>query len=485
MKSGDAFIEDMKRFNPHIYCDGEKVVDCLNHPLLRPVINTARATYDLAMKPENASFMTTYSPLIKKPVNLFSALFQENEDLVRSVKLRRWWHNNVGTCNAGRCAGTCVANAIYNGTYHLDESQGTDYHQKFCEFFRGIQLEDKICAAGVMCVKGDRSKGPAAQHDPDLYLRVVRKDSKGIVVRGAKAHQSNGALAHEILVMPLRPLGQEEKDYAVSFAVPNGSEGLVHVLQHSLHDSRRMVAKGMDLGSSEYGLEYHGTCLTIFNDVFVPWERVFMCGEYSHSAPFVEKFADLIRMCGGGCRPGAVDLALGVMALLAEYNGIEKASHIMEKLTNISQMNETGYGCALTSAYEGKKEDSGLSMPDSLYANASRLQGTYTFAEANKWLGDVAGGLIATMPSEANFESGDIGPLLDKYLQSRANVSARERAKAIRFAEMLGAGPVLHGLMCGGGSSETQKMVIRRNLDLEQKKALVKVLAGIEHQHLV
>jgi len=121
-----------------------------------------------------------------------------------------------------------------------------------------------------MYVKGDRSQGPSGQVDPDLSLRVVKQDAQGIVVRGAKAHQSNCALAHEILVLPFRPLGQEEKEYAVSFAVQNGSKGLIHVWQHSLHDSRRLVARDMDLGSSSYGLEYHGTCLTIFDDVFVP-----------------------------------------------------------------------------------------------------------------------------------------------------------------------------------------------------------------------
>ena len=482
MKNGNDFLEDLAGLAPQIYCNGDKVQDFVNHPLLRPVINTAKATYDLALEPENAELMSASSPLTSKPVNLLSALFQENQDLVRSVKLRRWWQNQVGSCNAGRCAGTCVANAIYHGTYLLDQAQGTDYHQRFREYYKGVEEQDKICAAGVMCVKGDRSKTPAQQQDPDLYLRVVKRDAQGIVVRGAKAHQSNGALAHEILVIPLRPLGAEEEDYAVSFAVPNGSKGLIHVWQHNLHDSRRLVSRGRDLGSRDYGLEYHGTCLTIFNDVFVPWHRVFMCGEYMHSAPFVDKFADLIRMCGGGCRPGAVDLALGAMALVAEHNGLEMAGHIAEKLTHISRMSETGYGCALASAYEGTKEESGLAFPDSLYANAARLNGSYAFAEAHKWLGDIAGGLIATLPSEADFESPEIADLLQKYLQGKPGVSTADRTRALRFAEMLGAGAVLHGLMCGGGSPETQKMVIRRHLQLEHKKALVKRLSGIEEQ---
>lgn len=482
MKSGKDFVQDIKRINPKIYCRGELIADVLSHPLLQPMIHTAQATYDLALQPENADLMTATSPLTMEKCNLLSALFEEKEDLVRTVRQRRWWHDTVGTCNAGRCAGNCVANAIFHGTYLLDEAENTDYHEKFRAFYRTVHQEDKICSAGVMCVKGDRSKGPSEQADPDLYLRVVRQDAKGIVVRGAKAHQSNGALAHEILVLPFRPMGPEEKEYAVSFAVPNGTKGLIHVLQHSLHDSRRLAARNMDLGSISYGLEYHGTCLTIFDDVFVPWDRVFLCGEYRHSSAFVEKFADLIRMCGGGCRAGAVDLALGVMALLAEYNGLEKASHISEKMLNIAHMNETGYGCALASAQEGERAPTGLTLPHSLYANAARLNGSQTFAEAHKWLGDIAGGLIATLPSEADFEHEEIGPLLDKYLQGHPHVPTRDRIKAIRFAEMLGAGPVLHGLMCGGGTPETQKMVIRRYLDLDRKKDFVRNLAGIEGQ---
>ncbi|KJS12860.1 MAG: hypothetical protein VR67_06595 [Peptococcaceae bacterium BRH_c8a] len=480
MKSGAEFIADLKEFNPLIYCMGEKIEDFMGHPLLLPVINAARATYDLALDPAHAALMTTTSSLTGEKCSLLGTLFQSRDELVRTVKQRRWWHNTTGTCNAGRCAGTCVSNAIYNGTFLLDREYHTEYHQRFKEFYRTVQKEDKICAAGVMCVKGDRSKGPLGQEDPDLYLRVVDKNAKGIVVRGAKAHQSNGALAHEILVVPFRPMGEGEEDYAVSFAVPNGAPGLVHVWQHNLHDSRRLVAKGTDLGSQAYGIEYHGTCLTIFNDVFVPWERVFMCGEYRYTGVFVEKFADLIRMCGAGCRPGAVDLAMGVMALLAEYNGVEKSHHILDKITNIAGMNEVGYGCALAAAHEGEETASGLFFPNGLYVNAARLNGTLTFAEANKWLGDVAGGLIATMPSESDFAQAEIGPLLKKYLRGRADIPTEHRVRAYRFAEMLGSGAVLHGLLCGGGTTETQKMIIRRGMKLEQKKDLVKRLAGIK-----
>jgi 4-hydroxybutyryl-CoA dehydratase/vinylacetyl-CoA-Delta-isomerase len=479
MKSGSQFIEELKQLRPLIYFRGEKIKDFMNHPVLQPVINAARATYDLALKPENAERMLTESTLTGENCNLLGALLQTEEDLVKSVKLRRWWQNTTGTCNAGRCAGNCAANALYNGTYIVDHECNTEYHARFKEFFYKVQKEDKICAAGVMCVKGDRSMGPLGQQDPDLYLRVVEKNSRGIIVRGAKAHQTNGALSHEILVMPLRALGRDEKDYAVSFAVQNGTKGLLHVWQYNLHDSRRLLDKDVDLGNKLFGLEYHGTCLTIFKDVFVPWESVFLCGEYQYSEAYVSRFADLIRLCGGGCRPGAVDLAIGVMALLAEYSGIGSAYHIMEKLTNLAQMNEVGFGCALAAAYEGKAVESGLFFPNSLYANAARLNGTLTFAEAQKLLGDIAGGLIATSPSEMDFTSSEIGSLLQKYLQGKVSVPTEHRLRALRFAEMLGSGPPLHGLLCGGGTPETQKLVIRRNLKLEEKKNMVKKLAGI------
>ncbi|MEW5899485.1 MAG: 4-hydroxyphenylacetate 3-hydroxylase N-terminal domain-containing protein [Bacillota bacterium] len=257
--------------------------------------------------------MLTTSLLTGEKCNLLGALWSSKEDLIKTVKLRRWWQNTTGTCNAGRCAGACAANAIFNGTYLVDQENSTEYHARFKEFFTRVQQEDQICAAGVMCVKGDRSKGPTQQRNPNLYLRVVEKNNRGIVVRGAKAHMSNGALAHEILVMPWRALGENEKDYAVSFAVPNGAKGLIHIWQYNLHDSRRLL--GDDPGSRLFGLEYHGTCLTIFNDIFIPWERVFLCGEHQYTGVFVEKFADLVRLCGGGCRPGALDLAIGTMAL--------------------------------------------------------------------------------------------------------------------------------------------------------------------------
>ena len=479
MKSGIQFIEELKQLKPLIYFRGEKVEDILNHPVLQPVINTAKATYDLALEPENAELMVTKSKLTGEKCNLLGALYKTKEDLVKTVKLRRWWQNTTGTCNAGRCAGNCVANAIYNGTFIIDHELNTGYHARFKEFFCEVQKEDKICAAGVMCVKGDRSKGPSGQKDPDLYLRIVEKNDRGIIVRGAKAHQTSGALAHEILVTPLRSLSKDEKDYAVSFAIPNDTKGLIHVWQYNLHDSRRLLDKDIDLGNKRYGLEYHGTCLTIFNDVLVPWERVFLCGEYQYTGEYINRFADLIRLCGGGCRPGAVDLAIGAMALLAEYSGFENVSHLKEKLTHLAQMNEAGFGCALAAAYEGEKVESELFFPHSLYANVSRLNGTMTFGEAHKLLGDIAGGLIATSPSEIDLTGSEIGLLLQKYLQGKEGVATENRLRAIRFAEMLGSGPPLHGLLGGGGTPETQKLVIRRNLKLEEKKNMVKKLAGI------
>lgn len=479
MKTGEQFLEELKGFKPTIYFRGQIIENLLDHPVLKPVINVAKATYDRALEPENAKRMLTKSVLTGEQCNLLSALFDNQEDLVRTVRLRRWWQNTTGACALGRCAGTCAANAIFDGTYVMDAEGRSDYHARFKEFFRSVQKEDKLCAAGVMCVKGDRSKGPSGQRDRDLYLRVVEKNSRGIVVRGAKAHQSMGALTHEILVMPFRALGPDERDYAVSFAVPNGTKGLLHIWQYNLHDARRLLDREIDLGSREYGIEYHGTCLTVFDDVFVPWERVFMCGEYQYTRLFVDRFADLLRMCGGGCRPGAVDLAIGVMALLAEYNGIDKSYHVLEKLTHLAYMNEVGFGCALAAAYASKRADSGLFFPDGLYANVARLNGTLTFAEAHKWLGDIAGGLIATCPSEIDFTHGETGPLLEKYLQGKAGVPTEYRLRALRFAEMLGSGAPLHSLLCGGGTVETQKLVIRGYLGLEEKKNMVKKLAGI------
>ena len=468
----------MKSFKPLIYANGEKVQSPADHPLFQPVINAAAATYDRAL--ENPEIMVTQSHLTGEKVSLLNALFTTREDLVRSVKLRRWWQSTIGSCNGGRCAGTCAANAVFHGTFMADRDLGTEYHRRFAEFFREVQKEDKVCTAGVMCVKGDRGRGPAHQKDPDMYLRVVEKNGKGIVVRGAKAHQSNGALGHEIIVLPLRAMGENEKDYAVSFAVANGARGLTHIWQHNYHDSRRMVATGTDLGGRDYGVAYHGTCLTVFDDVFIPWERVFLCGEYQASGYYVEPFADLIRMCGGGCRPGVVDLAIGVMALLADYNGVGGAAHITEKLTNLTYLNEVGYSSALGAAHEGHKAESGVFLPHSLYANAARLQGTMTFAEVNKWLGDIAGGLIATLPSEKDFVCDDLSALLDKYLRGRYDVPTGNRVKALRFAEALGSGPPLHGLLCGGGTTEAQKLFVRKGMDLEGKKELVRILCGIE-----
>lgn len=480
MKTGEEYLEDLKAIRPLVYALGERLDDPLNHPLTIPVINAARATYDLALSDEGREWLVGKSPLTGKECNRLSNLHTSTEDLVQTVKLRRWWQNTIGSCNGGRCAGMCAANALYNATYMADQELNTDYHQRFIHFLTEAHEKDEIFSAGVMCVKGDRGLGPCDQEDPDMYLRIIDKNEHGIVVRGAKAHQSNAAFAHETLVLPLRAMGEREKQYAVSFAVRNGTRGIIHIWQHNVHDSRRLVAQDIDLGNKQFGAAYHGTSLMIFDDVLIPWERVFLCEEYQFTTPLVDRFADMVRLCGGGCRPGVVDLAIGAMALVAEYNGVGRAGHIVDKLTDLAFRNELGFSAALAAAVEGYREVSGLYFPNPLLANAARLAGSYNFARANELFPDICGGLITTLPSEKDFINPETRPFLEKYLKGKATVPTENRLRAFRFAESLAAGPPLHGLVCGGGTPETQKMFIRRYMDLEGKKGLVKKLAGIK-----
>jgi 4-hydroxybutyryl-CoA dehydratase/vinylacetyl-CoA-Delta-isomerase len=325
-------------------------------------------------------------------------------------------------------------------------------------------------------VKGDRSLRPSQQKDPDLYLHVVDKDKNGIIVRGAKIHQTGSICAHWGLIVPAREMREADKDYAVCFAVPTDTKGLIHVYGRGTLEARPL--QGCDLGNVEFS---KFAPMVIFNDVFIPWDKVFLCGEYEYAGEMVRNFGNYHRHSHGGCKCGVGDVLIGAAAVAADYNGLSNVSHIRNKYTEMIKVTEAIYGCSVAASIESEKTPSGIYTVDPVLSNTSKLYEGKELHEVIRMMIEIAGGMVADVPSDKDFSNPEIGPLLTKYLKGVDGVSTSDRVRIFRLIEKLAfeSRDIVSNIH-GAGSPETHKMTILRNADIESKKKLAKKLAGIK-----
>ena len=475
LKTKSQYIESLRKMKPTVYMFGEKIANVVDNPRLRAAIEATGATYELAEMDKYRDLIVTQSPLINEPINRFTLPPSSVEDLVARVKINRVLGNRVGTCHQ-RCTGLDCLSALAIVTYDIDKKHKTNYYDRFQEFLKYMQKNDYTANAGVTDVKGDRSLSPHEQPDKDMYLRVVERRDDGMVVRGAKAHQTGSISSHEIIVLPTRALGEGDEDYAVAFAVPTDSPGLIHVVGRSTLDTREL--DGCDIGNVRYS-KYCPT--VIFDDVFVPWDRVFMCGEVEFAVEMVARFSAFHRQSHGGCKSGRIDCMVGAALTMVDYSGTGKAGQLKQKVIDMIHRAETLYGCSLTASYEGREEPSGTYFIDPVLANASKIHEGRELSEVARLLVDIAGGFVSDLPSDRDVENPEIGGLLKKYLKGVSDVPVEDRIKMYRFIEKLvmeSADTVsdIHG----GGSPEAHRITIYRESDLDSKKRAAKRLAGIE-----
>ena len=479
MKTAKEYIDSLRDLNFELYMFGEQVKNPVDHPIIRPSINCVSATYELAEKPEMEPIMTATSHLTGKKINRFCHIHQSTEDLVKKVKMLRILGAYTASCFQ-RCVGMDALNALSIITYEIDQKHGTEYHQRFLKYLKYVQEEDLTCAGAMTDPKGDRSLRPSQQPDPDQYLHIVERREDGIVVRGAKIHITGAINSHEIICMPTRAMKEDDKDYAVSFALPSDTRGIIYIYGRQSCDTRKLEGSEIDVGNPCYGGQ---ECLVIFNDVFVPWERVFMCGEWEFAGEFVEYFASYHRQ-SYACKSGIGDVLIGASQLIAEYQGTARASHIKDKITEMIHLNETMMCCSLACSYEGRKMPSGTYLVNTLFANVCKLNVTRFPFQLARYAQDIAGGIIVTLPSEKDLKHPEIGKYVQKYLKCVQGVPAENRARVLRLLEnlTLGLGAVcyLPESVHGAGSPEAQRIMIRRRANLERKKNHAKRLCRIE-----
>ena len=480
LMTGEQYIESIRRLNLEIYMFGKKIDSPVDDPILRPSLNSVRMTYDLAQLPEYEDLMTAVSPYTGRRVNRFTHIHQSPEDLVKKVKMQRLLGQKTASCFQ-RCVGMDAFNAVFSTSYEVDRKYGTQYHENFKRFMIHCQDNDLTVDGAMTDPKGDRSKAPHAQADPDLFLRVAERREDGIVVCGAKAHQTGMVNSHEVIVMPTQSMGPEDKDYAVSFAVPTDAKGIFMIVGRQSCDTRKLEGSELDVGNSEFGgME----ALVVFDHVFVPNERIFLNGEHEFAGMLVERFAGYHRQSYGGCKVGVGDVLIGAAAVIADYNGAGKASHIKDKLIEMTHLNETLYCCGIACSAEGHPTDSGNYLIDLLLANVCKQNITRFPYEIVRLAEDIAGGLMVTAPSEADLRDPKLGPVIDKYLRGVNEVSTENRLRMLRLIENLCLGAAAVGYrtesMHGAGSPQAQRIMIARQGNLAHKKELAKALAHIK-----
>jgi len=480
LMTGEQYIESIRKINMEVYLFGERVENPVDHPVLRPSLNSVRMTYDLAQVPEYQDLMTAVDPDTGKRVNRFCHIHRSTQDLINKVKMQRLCGQKTASCFQ-RCVGMDAFNAEYSTTYEVDKVYGTHYHENFLKFLRYVQDGDLTVDGAMTDPKGDRSLAPHEQPDPDMYLRVVERRPDGIVVRGAKAHQTGILNSHEVLVMPTISMGPDDKDYAVSFAVPLDTPNLFMIVGRQSCDTRKLEGSPMDVGNPEFG---GVEALTIFDNVFVPNDRIFLNGETEFAGMLVERFAGYHRQSYGGCKVGVGDVLIGAAAVAADYNGANKASHIKDKLIEMTHLNETLYACGIACSAEGKLTDSGNYIIDLLLANVCKQNVTRFPYEIVRLAEDIAGGIMVTAPSEKDLRSEKLGPYVEKYLKAAPNVTTENRMKILRLIENLSLGTAAVGYrtesMHGAGSPQAQRIMIARQGNLNAKKKLAKAIAHIK-----
>ncbi len=477
----EQYIESLRRLNIKVYLFGELIKSPVDHPIIRPSMNSVAMTYELANQPEYEDLMTATSNLTGKKINRFTHLHQSTEDLIKKIKMMRLLGQKTATCFQ-RCVGLDAANALYSTTYEVDKACGTKYAENFVNYWKMIQEKDYTVDGAMTDPKGDRGLGPCEQADPDLFLRVVERRPDGVVVRGAKVHQTGIINSQEVVVMPTISMRPEDKDYAISFAVPSDVEGLFMIYGRQSCDTRKLEpGADIDLGNSQYGGH---EALMVFDNVFVPNDKIFLNGETEFANMLVERFAGYHRSSYGGCKVGVGDVLIGASALAADYNGAHKASHVKDKLVEMIHLNETLYCCGIAASAEGHKTAAGNYQIDLLLANVCKQNVTRFPYEITRLAEDIAGGLMVTMPSEKDFRDPVIGKYIDKYLKGVASVSTENRMRVLRLIENLTLGTAAVGYrtesLHGAGSPQAQRIMISRQGNLPQKKELAKRIAKID-----
>ncbi len=474
--TGAEYRESLRELSPEIYIRGERIDDVATHPLLKQTVNHIASGLDYILQPEMRDRAIVKSPISGEEVSRVGMhIQQEKEGLTIKAELTR-------EISSQRICTGCMSNMLsvtWAMIYDIDAAHGTDYLNRYRDFIIKLHKTGHTIAWCMMDPKGDRSLPPSGQPDP-TDLRIVDRKPGGIVVSGAKLHTTFGPGAHHVVVVPCRALGEADKDYAVSFALPIDTKGIKMIARPSPGPARDVDMES-PLSSKYLAVE----ALTIFDNVFVPEENLFMCGEWEQAVSLSLYFASLHRQSKCACSAGHCDLFAGAASLAADVNGLGmKVSHIREKITDMIIHAETGYGCALGAAASAQQHPSGVWMPDALIANSGLSTIRSTIGKHMEHLHDIGGGIVATMPTEADWNNPELRKYIEPALRGNPKYTTEERLRALNLVQDLAAsratGTIMAFTVNAAGSPATNGVVARRMYDLEKRIQYAKDIASIK-----
>jgi 4-hydroxybutyryl-CoA dehydratase/vinylacetyl-CoA-Delta-isomerase len=477
LRTVEQYVESL-RDDRTVYYRGERVADVTTHPVIGVAVRHASIDYQLADDPAERELA-----IVSGDEGEYSRYYQfprSSDDLLkRSALIERATAAGGTLVVLIKEIGTDALFALTRVAAAIDAKYGGAYRRRVEDFYRHCRVNDLAVAVAQTDVKGDRSLGPSAQPDPDLYVRIVERRSDGIVVRGAKAHTSVSTNANEIIVLPTRAMGEADRDYAVSFAVPVATPGLV--LLASAYDSAGPQASPVERPISARHKMMETT--TIFEDVFVPWERVFLAGEHEFAGPLALAFVEHHRFTAVSYKLPLVDALVGSALLMADMNGIAKAGHVREKLVHLISYAETLRGLTHYAALRAQPRETGIVAPDPLYVNMAKYHFAHGYHEAVRDVQDIAGGALVTGPGAEDLAVPETAAYYERYYAGRVGVGGKERLQALSLVRELVAsefGTYQEVLAVHAeGSLEAEKLMLFRSYDSRPALEFVRGLAGL------
>lgn len=475
LRTPQQYVDSLKD-NRTVYYRGEQVPDVTSHPVIKKAVHHASLDFEMAEDPayRDLAIVTeggdTYSRYFKIPAS--------NDDLLkRSQLIEAATALGKTLVVLVKEIGTDALFALHRVSRQVDQKYETDYYQRVEAFYRHCRDNDLAISVAQTDVKGDRSAGPLNQPDPDMYTRIVERRPDGIVVRGAKIHTSCTTNVNEVIVLPTRAMSEADKDYALAFAIPVDTPGLKLIA--SPYGGNPKAEFDAPLSADRKMME----TITIFDDVFVPWDRVFLAGEHDFAGALALGFVEYHRFTAVSYKLPLVDALIGSALLMADMNGISKAAHVRDKLIWLISYAETLRALTDMAAIRGAADEHGIFAPDALTTNMAKYHFAHNYHEALQHVQDIAGGMLVTGPGVEDFASPETGDLLRKYLGGRAGVDGEARTRAMNMVSDLTTGDFggYHAVLAihAEGSLEAEKLMISRAYDGRRTLEYAKKLAGL------
>lgn len=478
LKTPQEYIESLKDGRV-VYCDGARVPDVTTHPVLKICRDWVAMDYVLNNDPRYQALLTDIN---EEGERVSFALMPQRtrEDLLRLREVVKLWARVCfGKPSGAKFVAKDGLNAVTVVSPRVDRKYGTNYAANVDAYRKHLQKNDLSFAMGLTDVKGDRSLRPSQQvQHKDFYVRIVEERKDGVIVKGAKTHISQAPLCNEILIAPCRAMREDDKAYAVAFGVPVNAKGV------TLISAEPEVSEGVSLFDHPIAASvYINDATIIFDDVFIPNERLFLKGEWEFAGDVAYMFANFHRLSAETYKAMELELFTGAAVLMAEYNGIEKAGHIREKLTWLTMYTEA-VEILGRSAVEhcSNEKDSDLVYPNPMYANICKFYFADNWHQATKYIQDIAGGIVATCPSAKDFANPETHDLLERYLGARAGVPTEDRLRMVKLIRDLTSSYEDVLTIHAEGSLEAQKLSIFQLADFDRYKASAMRAAKIKNK---